>query len=101
MWREEKKKDGVPSGSGRRRLFVLLACCLMFFPLFSEELLGRVVRVADGDTMTVLAAGNIQEKIRLHGIDAPEKDQAFGQKSKQRLSGYAIYLSLQVSCANA
>ena len=49
-----------------------------------------MVRVADGDTITVLTAGNMQEKIRFHGIDAPEKDQAFGQKSKQRLSDYVF-----------
>ena len=30
----------------------------------------RVVGVSDGDTLTVLAAGNRQVKIRLHGIDA-------------------------------
>ena len=63
---------------------------LLSFSLWAEEIVGRVIRVADGDTMTVLAAGNVQEKIRLHGIDAPEKDQAFGQKSKQRLSDYVF-----------
>ena len=52
------------------------------------ELRGRVVRVADGDTITVLDAGNNQHKIRLYGTDAPEKSQAFGQKSKERLSGF-------------
>jgi len=63
---------------------------LLSFSLWAEEIVGRVVRVADGDTITVLAAGNVQEKIRFHGIDAPEKDQAFGQKSKQRLSDYVF-----------
>ena len=63
---------------------------LLSFSLWAEEIVGRVVRVADGDTITVLTAGNMQEKIRFHGIDAPEKDQAFGQKSKQRLSDYVF-----------
>ena len=43
---------------------------------------GRVVGVADGDTITVLDVNRTQHKIRLQGIDAPEKDQAYGAKSK-------------------
>ena len=46
-------------------------------------LTGRVVGVTDGDTITVLAAGNVQHRIRLHGIDCPEKPQPFGTKAKQ------------------
>ena len=47
---------------------------------------GMVVSVADGETVTVLDAGKVQHKIRLGGIDAPEKAQPFGQQSKQSLS---------------
>lgn len=47
---------------------------------------GKVVGVSDGDTVTVLDAENSQFKIRLSGIDAPEKKQAFGQASKAALS---------------
>lgn len=47
---------------------------------------GRVVGVADGDTVTVLDADRRQHKVRLAGIDAPEKGQAFGRRSKQALS---------------
>lgn len=47
---------------------------------------GRVVGVADGDTITVLDADKVQHKIRLSGIDAPEKNQDFGNRSKQSLS---------------
>lgn len=47
---------------------------------------GRVVGVSDGDTVTVLDAGKRQHRVRLLGIDAPEKDQDFGQASKQHLS---------------
>lgn len=45
-----------------------------------------VVGVSDGDTITVLDADRRQWKIRLAGIDAPEKRQPFGQQSKQMLS---------------
>lgn len=50
------------------------------------DLQGRVVGVADGDTLTVLVAGNEPHRIRLAEIDAPEKAQPFGQRSKQSLS---------------
>ena len=47
---------------------------------------GRVVGVTDGDTITVLDSSNRQYKIRFAGIDAPEKNQPFGQKAKEHLS---------------
>ena len=50
------------------------------------EVLGRVVGVADGDTLTILDAANKQHKVRLAYIDAPEKAQAFGNRAKQKLS---------------
>ncbi len=49
------------------------------------ELEGLVIHVADGDTITVLTADNVQHRIRLNGIDAPEKYQAFGGKARQHL----------------
>ena len=52
----------------------------------ANALEGTVVGVTDGDTVTVLDANKVQYKIRLAGIDAPEKDQPFGQRSKQSLS---------------
>ena len=50
-----------------------------------QVLTGRVVGVSDGDTITILTQHQ-PAKIRLAGIDAPEKNQAFGQRSKQLLS---------------
>ena len=52
----------------------------------ANELTGRVVRVADGDTITVLDGSNTQHKVRLNRIDAPESGQAFGNVSKKHLS---------------
>ena len=47
---------------------------------------GSVVRITDDDTLVVLDSNKIQHKIRLMGIDAPEKKQAYGRKSKNMLS---------------
>jgi len=55
----------------------------------ADELRGKVVGISDGDTATVLVAG-APVKVRLWGIDAPEKAQAFGQRSKQALSDLAF-----------
>ncbi len=52
----------------------------------AESLSGKVVRVSDGDTITVLGPGNQQHKIRLMGIDAPEKGQPFGTASQESLA---------------
>jgi micrococcal nuclease len=47
---------------------------------------GKVVGIADGDTITVLKA-KTPVKIRLYGIDCPERGQAFGKKAKQFTAG--------------
>jgi endonuclease YncB( thermonuclease family) len=52
----------------------------------AAERVCKVVGIADGDTMTVLCAEREQVKIRIAEIDAPEKKQPFGTRSKQSLS---------------
>jgi endonuclease YncB( thermonuclease family) len=47
---------------------------------------GKVVRIADGDTLTVLDSANVLRKIRLAGIDAPEKKQPFGTEAREALA---------------
>ena len=56
----------------------------------------KVVKVSDGDTVHVLDQSNEKHKIRLVGIDAPEKKQPFGQKSKQNLSSLIADKSIEV-----
>ncbi|MDX7882110.1 thermonuclease family protein [Acinetobacter nosocomialis] len=50
------------------------------------DFVAKVVGVTDGDTITVLDAQKNQVRIRLANIDAPEKNQPFGSRSKQALS---------------
>ncbi|MBL3520276.1 thermonuclease family protein [Arcobacter lanthieri] len=63
---------------------------------FSLELIGKVVKVSDGDTVTILTKDNIQHKIRLNDIDAPESKQAFGNKSKDNLAKYIAGKTVKV-----
>ena len=69
-----------------RWIAVPIVCFALTTICHADEIKGKVVSIADGDTVTVLDAEKVQHKIRLHGIDAPEKSQAFGTKSKERLS---------------
>ena len=68
------------------RLSLFLALLTTQSLVRADTLTGRVVRVTDGDTIVVLDSANAQHKIRLTGIDAPERKQAFGTKSKEHLS---------------
>lgn len=68
-----------------KALFTLI---LLSSYLLSYELIGKVVKVSDGDTITILTSDKTQHKIRLNDIDAPEKKQAFGNKSKDNLAKY-------------
>lgn len=56
----------------------------LFFPviLFSQTS-GKVIKISDGDTITVLLKGNTQKKLRLAEVDCPESGQAFGKNAKQ------------------
>lgn len=71
-----------------QRLAAPLILVALFFalPAFGRQLTGRVVAVADGDTITVLDAAQHPAKVRLSGIDAPEKKQPYGARAKQNLS---------------
>ena len=53
---------------------------------YAETLAGRVVGIRDGDTLTVLVAKRLI-KVRLADIDAPERRQPFGTRSRQSLVG--------------
>lgn len=78
------------------RIVLLTALLLLAHASAADTLLGRVVGVSDGDTVTVLDASNTQWKIRLMGIDAPEKKQAFGNRSTQHLSDFVFNKQVEV-----
>ncbi|MDG1453972.1 MAG: thermonuclease family protein [Methylophilaceae bacterium] len=68
------------------KILIPLITIFFSFSIDAKELIGQVIKVVDGDTITILDANKEQFKIRLSGIDAPEKKQAFGNVSKQSLS---------------
>ncbi len=68
------------------RFAIPLLLLLTEVPLNAATLTGCTVRVTDGHTIAVLSEGNVQHKIRLQTIDAPERGQAYGIKSRDHLS---------------
>jgi micrococcal nuclease len=74
-----------------KRTAIILYIVLLLCPSFSHALTGKVVSVAfytfaDCDTITILDSTKTQHKIRLYGIDTPEKSQAFGNVAKEYTS---------------
>lgn len=64
---------------------ILALLVLATTPTLAATLSGKVVYVADGDTITILSPNKKKVKIRLVEIDAPEKEQPYGQESKKAL----------------
>ena len=80
-----------------RAVWLLAAAVLAATSAFAAEMLqGRVVKVADGDTITVLDAANVQHRIRLDKIDAPEKSQPFGDASRKHLAAFVAGKTVEV-----
>ncbi len=63
-----------------------LALLATSLPAPAAAFAGPVIGICDGDTITVLDADLQQRKIRLAGIDAPEKKQSFAVVSCQHLA---------------
>lgn len=76
-------------------VWLLLALCTS-----AHAYPAKVVRIIDGDTLVVLAGGHKQVKVRLAAIDAPEKRQAFGERSRQALARLCFQKSAEVTPAN-
>lgn len=64
----------------------------------SAERHGTVVGISDGDTLTLLDASKTQHRIRLDGIDAPERTQLHGQQARQSLAALAHGRAARADC---
>ncbi|WP_231433808.1 MULTISPECIES: thermonuclease family protein [unclassified Chryseobacterium] len=63
-----------------KRLFLLSLTFVSF--IISAQIKAKVIKISDGDTITVLLEGNIQKKLRLAEVDCPESGQAFSKNAK-------------------
>lgn len=72
-----------------RRTCIAVSLALLSLVAHADTLTGRVVGISDGDTLTLLDMANVQHRVRLSGIDSPEKGQAYGKHCKESLSELA------------
>jgi endonuclease YncB( thermonuclease family) len=70
----------------KKQSFLLASLLLLVAVQTLADITGRVVAVTDGDTIKVLDSSDTQHKVRLTGIDAPERGQPFGTASTKNLS---------------
>lgn len=83
--------------SHRVTLILLAALTAPIAHAAPHTIYGKVIGVADGDTLTILDANKAQHKIRLAEIDAPESNgQAFGFRSKQSLSELCYRIPVRI-----
>ena len=75
-------------------VFLILSLVLVN-TLFADTLTGKVISIADGDTVTIIN-NNQQTKIRLAEIDTPEKNQPHGKKAKKALSNLIFNKEVEV-----
>ena len=81
------------------RTAVFLAAVLASFQASAATLTGKVVKVADGGTITILV-GTERHRIRLQGIDAPERKQPYGRASGRSLSALVAGKQVRVEYDN-
>jgi micrococcal nuclease len=80
-------------------LIIILFLVFVVHPVEVFSFTGQVVGVLDGDTIEVLPSGGLHNKtkrVRLYGIDCPEKKQAFGTRAKQAMSALVFAKSITV-----
>lgn len=70
---------------------------LIISPAQAELMEGRVVRIVDGDTLVFLDQSNTQHRVRLAGIDTPQRGQAFGRRATQNLARLTGNKAAQIS----
>lgn len=64
-----------------RKLLILIMTLFIVTLSFATTIKGKVIKVADGDTITILEENGDKTRVRFYGIDAPEKKQNYGIKS--------------------
>lgn len=69
---------------------LLMACAPSAAQVPQKEVFGRIVRVTDGDSVTLLSADNTRITIRLAGIDAPESRMPYGHAAQAHLAGLVL-----------
>jgi len=73
----------------RSNVVLLVFACVLLHACISQTYEGKVIKVADGDSISILHQGK-ELRVRLAEVDAPEHGQAYWKKSKQALKDYVL-----------
>jgi len=84
-----------------RNRLLLTVFITLIVPVAHADFSGKVVAVTDGDTVKVLDANRVEHKVRLLGIDAPEKSQPFGNASRKHLASLVAGKEIFVESAKS
>ena len=76
-------------------LLILISFCPA--AVSADQLYGRVVRVQDGDTFTLLTSNREEVRVRLAEIDCPERKQAWGNRARQALADKVFQENIRVA----
>ena len=66
-------------------IIIGLVSLVLYSPALADTIQGKVIKIADGDTVAIVDESGKKHRVRLAGIDAPEKDQPYGDVSTQGL----------------
>ncbi len=84
-----------------KKIYLLFIYLFLTLSLIAKTFIqGRVIKVTDGDTITLLARNNKKIKVRLYGIDCPEKGQEYYQVAKNYLSSAVYDKDIKVEVIN-
>jgi len=75
----------------------MLACSAAAQAAELRRLDVKVIRITDGDTIVVLDSNQLEHRVRLAGIDAPERSQAFGDRARKNLSSLVAGKEVQIA----
>lgn len=84
-----------------KKLYILILLLISSSYLFAQSIIyGKVIKIADGDTVTLLDKNKKQIRIRLYGIDCPEKGQDYYQVAKNYVSNAIFNKEIKVEVIN-
>ncbi|MCI0921341.1 thermonuclease family protein [Sphingobacterium rhinopitheci] len=84
-----------------KKFSLLLLLLFVSSYIYANKIIqGRIIKVTDGDTVTLLAKNNKKIKVRLYGIDCPEKKQEFGQTATNYLSSTIYNKNVKIEVKN-
>lgn len=92
--------DDIRRGRFTFKKFVALVLFLLSAFGVYEYAPGRVIKVADGDTITVYTTEREKQKIRLYGVDAPESAQSWGPEAREFVSDLVFLQEVEISVVN-